>query len=75
MLKDQAQDVKAHKWFDGIDWDLIETRRMEAPRKPKNDQDKRLKELAEGERRQDVARPQRESPEELQECEVVFADF
>lgn len=46
MLSGRAQDIKSHKWFAGFDWDALESRKMEAPRKPQNDSSKRLKELA-----------------------------
>ena len=45
MLAGKAADVKRHKWFDAIDWDALEARRVEPPRKPRDDSAKRLKEL------------------------------
>ena len=45
MLACKAADVKRHKWFDAIDWDALEARRVEPPRKPRDDSAKRLKEL------------------------------
>ncbi len=46
MLSGRARDIKSHKWFAGFDWAALEARKMEAPRKPQNDNSKRLKELA-----------------------------
>ncbi len=49
--------------------------RMGAPRKPKEaDSSKRLKEMIENEKKTAGKTP-KETPEELQECEMVFADF
>ena len=45
MLQGHANDVKNHPWFTGIDWDALAARKMVAPRLPKNDADKRLKDL------------------------------
>ena len=45
MLNGRAADIKRHKWFDGLDWDALEARRMEPPRLPKDDSAKRLREL------------------------------
>lgn len=48
---------------------------MGAPRKPKEaDSSKRLKEMIENEKKTAGKTP-KETPEELQECEMVFADF
>lgn len=74
MLSGRAKDVKKHRWFDSLDWEALEARRIEPPRKPKDDSQKRLRELAENEKRQHQ-RHAKETPEELQECEMVFADF
>ena len=73
MLQGRAMDIKKHKWFEGLDWEALAARRIEAPRKPKNDSDTRIKEIQETERTED--RPPPETAEELAECEVVFADF
>jgi cGMP-dependent protein kinase 2 len=35
MLSGKAQDVKRHKWFEGVDWAALEARRSAPPRKPK----------------------------------------
>lgn len=49
--------------------------RTPAPRKPKEaDSSKRLKEMAENEKKT-AGKVPKETPEELQECEMVFADF
>jgi cGMP-dependent protein kinase 2 len=48
---------------------------MTAPRKPKEaDSAKRVKEMADNERKTAGKTP-KETPEEMQECDVVFADF
>jgi len=74
MLQGRANDVKKHKWFEGLDWDALAARRLEAPRKPKKkDSENRVKEIQDTERTED--RPPAETPEELAECEVVFAEF
>ena len=45
MLQGQANDVKNHPWFAGIDWDSLAARKLMAPRTPKDDAQKRLKDL------------------------------
>lgn len=45
MLNGRAADIKHHKWFEGLDWDALEARKMEPPRRPKEDSAKRLREL------------------------------
>ena len=72
MLNGGAADIKKHPWFDGFDWDALSARRLAAPRKPKNDSQKRIDEIAETEANEE--KPE-EDPNELAECEVVFADF
>ncbi|CAG9463429.1 unnamed protein product [Pedinophyceae sp. YPF-701] len=72
MLQGKANDVKKHKWFDGFDWDALAARKMPAPRVPKNDAAKRLRDMAEQEARQEAPN---ETMEELQECQLVFASF
>jgi cGMP-dependent protein kinase 2 len=75
MLSGRAADVKRHRWFEGLDWEALEVRQLSAPRKPKEaDAAKRLKELLEAEKKS-AAKPPKESPEELAECEKVFTDF
>jgi len=73
MLNGRVNDIKHHRWFEGFDWESLEARRMAPPRKPRDDSAKRLKELEDSEKRS----PQRfkETPEEMQECEMVFSDF
>jgi cGMP-dependent protein kinase 2 len=72
MLNGRVNDIKRHKWFEGLDWDALGARRLEAPRKPKNDSEKRVQEIMEAEAHEE--RPE-EDANELAECEVVFADF
>ncbi|PNH07578.1 cGMP-dependent protein kinase 2 [Tetrabaena socialis] len=75
MLNARAMDIKNHKWFENVAWEELEARRMGAPRKPKEaDSSKRLKEMVENEKKTAGKTP-KETPEELQECEMVFADF
>jgi hypothetical protein len=45
MLSGRANDIKRHKWFEGLDWEALAARKVEPPRKPKEDSAKRLKEL------------------------------
>jgi cGMP-dependent protein kinase 2 len=45
MLNGRAADIKRHKWFEGLDWEALEARKMEPPRRPKDDSAKRLREL------------------------------
>ena len=40
-----ADDVRRHKWFDSLDWDALHARKLDPPRKPKDDSAKRLKDL------------------------------
>lgn len=35
MLSGKAQDVKRHRWFEGMDWAALEARRAAPPRRPK----------------------------------------
>ncbi|KAL6770719.1 FAP295 [Auxenochlorella protothecoides x Auxenochlorella symbiontica] len=73
MLAGRAGDIKRHAWFEGFDWDALEARKMDPPRRPKGqDATKRIQELTEGERHE---KPHQESAEEMEECEAVFADF
>ncbi|GFR45931.1 hypothetical protein Agub_g7393 [Astrephomene gubernaculifera] len=75
MLNARALDIKNHKWFENLAWEELEARRMGAPRKPKEaDSSKRLKEMIENEKKTAGKTP-KETPEELQECEMVFAEF
>ena len=45
MLIGRANDIKKHKWFEGLDWEALEARNVVPLRKPKEDSAKRLKEL------------------------------
>ena len=72
MLNGRAADIKKHRWFDGFDWDALAARRLDPPRKPKNDSEKRIQEIMQAE---DTEERPEEDPHELAECEVVFADF
>ena len=45
MLNGRANDIKKHKWFEGLDWEALEARKVAPLRKPKEDSAKRLKEL------------------------------
>lgn len=75
MLNGRALDIKSHKWFEGMAWEELEARRMVPQRKPReSDSSKRLKELVDNEKKTGGKVP-KETPEELQECEMVFADF
>ena len=73
MLSGRANDIKRHRWFEGFDWDALEAKRLPPPRKPKEaDVSKRLRDLTEAER---ASRRTRESVEDLQESEAIFAEF
>ena len=48
MLSGRAGDIKKHKWFEGLDWEALEARKVDPQRKPKDDSSKRLKELTVG---------------------------
>ena len=43
-----ADDVRRHKWFDTLDWDALHARKLDPPRKPRDDSAKRLKDLVVG---------------------------
>ena len=45
MLNGRAADIKRHKWFEGLDWEALEARKVEPPRRPRDDSAKRLREL------------------------------
>eukprot|EP00798_Chlamydomonas_sp_ICE-L_P009762 gene9762-7637_t len=73
MLKGQAADVKNHPWFKGFDWDALSSRRMEPPRKPKDqDSEKRKRELHAACSR---IPPVSATPEEMKEFDEVFKEF
>ena len=72
MLNGRANDIKKHAFFEGLDWTALEARRLEPPRKPKDDCAKRIMEMTETESNE--PKPE-EDPAELAECEVVFANF
>ena len=44
-MSGRANDIKKHKWFEGLDWEALEARKVVPLRKPKEDSAKRLKEL------------------------------
>ncbi|KAG1669908.1 hypothetical protein FOA52_002434 [Chlamydomonas sp. UWO 241] len=69
----RANDIKKHPWFANFDWDALSSRRMEPPRKPKDeDSAKRKKELSEAHK---ADAPLSATPEELAEWEKTFKDF
>ncbi len=45
MLNGRAADIKRHKWFEGLEWEALEARKVEPPRRPRDDSAKRLREL------------------------------
>ncbi len=45
-LQGKAQDVKQHRWFESFDWDALAARKLAAPRRPRDDAAKRIRELA-----------------------------
>ena len=46
MLAGRANDIKKHRWFEGLDWEALEARKVQPPRIPKEkDAQKRLQEL------------------------------
>lgn len=46
MLQGKSNDVKQHRWFETFDWDTLAARKVTAPRKPRDDAAKRIRELA-----------------------------
>ena len=56
----------------GLDWEALEARRMQSPRLPMNDSAKRIDDLDNAQGTQPTPR---ETPEEIAECQAVFADF
>ena len=54
MLNGRANDIKKHKWFEGLDWEALEARKVAPLRKPKEDSAKRLKELTVSSRAADM---------------------
>jgi cGMP-dependent protein kinase 2 len=73
-LADGAAGVKRHAWFAGFDWGALEARRMVPPRAPRDDAARRIRELADAERRRGARAP-REGAEELAEATKIFEDF
>lgn len=45
-MQGKARDVKQHRWFEGFDWEALSARKVPAPRKPRDDAAKRIRELA-----------------------------
>ena len=41
----KANDVKQHRWFENFDWEALAARKLAAPRKPRDDAAKRIREL------------------------------
>lgn len=46
LVQGKAQDVKQHRWFESFDWEALAARKLAAPRKPRDDAAKRIRELA-----------------------------
>lgn len=44
----KAEAIKKHRWFEGFDWDALAARKLEAPRRPKDDAAKRIREVSDG---------------------------
>ena len=38
--------MKQHRWFEGFDWEALAARKVAAPRRPRDDAAKRIRELA-----------------------------
>mmetsp|Transcript_9485 Transcript_9485/g.18847 ORF Transcript_9485/g.18847 Transcript_9485/m.18847 type:complete len:775 (-) Transcript_9485:155-2479(-) len=70
----KVNDIKNHPWFDSFDWESLAARKMIPPRQPKDDAAKRIRELANGERK-GGNRVAKESKEELMEATKIFEDF
>lgn len=76
MLIGRASDVKGHRWFEGFDWEALESRMMDPPRRPNDDSAKRIQDL-------EMAETTNASPNQSaatsvpdsRECDVIFADF
>ena len=79
MLIGRATDVKRHKWFEDFDWEALESRKMEPPRKPKEDSAKRCQELETAEKGNPIPAatdaPAATHGTESRESNVIFADF
>ena len=45
-LQGRATDAKRHRWFEGFDWEALAARKLQAPRQPRQDAAKRIRELA-----------------------------
>ena len=80
MLIGRATDVKRHKWFEDFNWEALESRKMEPPRKPNGDSLKRREELEKAEKGNpipvatDAPAAATHGPES-RESDVIFADF
>jgi hypothetical protein len=72
MLSGRINDIKNHEWFQGLDWEALEARRLTPPRLPQNDSEKRIAEIMETEEAEERVS---EDAAEIAECDVVFADF
>lgn len=46
FLQGKARDVKQHRWFESFDWEALAARKLAAPRSPRDDAAKRIRELA-----------------------------
>lgn len=74
VLAGKAGDVKHHRWFTGFDWQGLAARKFSPPRRPNDDAAKRIKELANQERRQG-SKSRKETIEELAEATKIFEEF
>eukprot|EP00898_Chlorokybus_atmophyticus_P003976 jgi/Chlat1/457/Chrsp103S00975 len=71
--KGRANDVKAHAWFDGLDWELLSARKLSPPHLPpirKHQQKKMYRPEDDPEEEMDE-----QEGAQLEEANRVFADF
>eukprot|EP00210_Caulerpa_lentillifera_P004593 g4383.t1 len=75
MLIGRASDVKRHKWFEGFDWDALESRKMKPPRQPQDDCAKRIKDLETTEQTDSTGQTSEASTAHLSEYDMIFQNF
>lgn len=75
MLIGRASDVKRHKWFEGFDWDALESRKMKPPRQPQDDCAKRIKDLEMTEHTDPSGQASEVSTTHYPEHDMIFENF
>lgn len=73
-LQSRSLDIKRHPWFVGFDWDALSSRRMQPPRRPKDEDSAKRKAELEAAMAAEPKKPEA-TPEQIAEWEKTFKDF